>query len=141
MQYLLIQNSLKFLCSSYQKIVFVVRSFSSQRWSKLANQTGWNHRVLKSHGLMVVWLWICAKSWDLHAQTKNVCILTCLTVFSSCFTNIRWFLGIFLHFFLCKISKLKFWPRKKSTFRISVKLLRWISYVICGLTANIKTYF
>ena len=42
--------------------------------------------------------------------------------FSSCVTHIKWFLVIFLHFFLRKILKLKFWPRKKSTFRMSALL-------------------
>ena len=35
--------------------------------------------------------WVCVKSWDLYAQTKNFCTLTSFTVFSSCFTPIIWF--------------------------------------------------
>ena len=38
---------------------------------------------------------------------------------SSCFTHIMWFLVTYLYFFLRKISKLRFWPCKKSTFRMS----------------------
>ena len=48
------------------------------------------------------------------------------TVFSSFFTHIRWFLVIFFHFFLHKIWKIKFWPRKKSTFRMSGRALLYI---------------
>ena len=63
--------------------------------------------------------WLCAKSCDLHAQTNNLCILTSFTVFSSYFTHTRWFIVIFLHFFLQKISNLSFWPWKKIHCRMS----------------------
>ena len=57
--------------------------------------------------------WLCAKSWNLYAQTKNVRVLTSLQYFSLCFTHIMWFFVRFKHFFLRKISTLKFWPGKK----------------------------
>ena len=95
-------------------------------------------RVSKCHGLTVVWprkiFWLSAKSWDLYAQPKNVGILTSFTVFSSWFTYIMWF----LHFFLRKISKLKFWPLKKSTFRMSDSLLQVSKCFLTENTALIK---
>ena len=60
--------------------------------------------------------WFCPKSWDLYVQTKNLCILTSFTVFSSCFTHIMWFLERFLYFSSRKISKLKLWPSNKIYF-------------------------
>ena len=64
--------------------------------------------------------WLPAKSWDLHAQSTNLCILTIFTVFSSLFfTHTKCFLMIF-SLFLHKIPKLKFGPYKKSTLKMSV---------------------
>ena len=57
---------------------------------------------------------LCAKSWDVHAQSKMFCILTSFTVFSSFFTHNKRFLVKCLHFFLRKISKIKFWLRKRN---------------------------
>ena len=58
--------------------------------------------------------WLCAKSWDLHAKTRFFFWNLVFTVFSSFFTHIKWFLVIFFHFFLRKIWKIKFRPRKKN---------------------------
>ena len=44
------------------------------------------------------WLW--ATFWDWYFETKNLCILTYSTVFSSWFTHNMWFLMWLLHFFL-----------------------------------------
>ena len=98
--------------------------------SSLADYFSFFTRFLKSELLKVTvtqlcggatFFWLCPKYWDFHAQTKKLCILTYFTVFfSSYFTDITWFFVIFLHFFWLKISKLKFWTRKKSIFRMSV---------------------
>ena len=75
--------------------------------------------------------WLCAKSWDLHAKTKFFFYFNLVfTVFSSFFTHIRWFLVIFFHFFLRKIWKIRFWPRKKSTFRMSENIIIIIIIII-----------
>ena len=64
--------------------------------------------------------WLCAKYWDLNVRAKKFMHFNLFCIFSSsCFTHNKWSLVLFLHFFLRKISKLKFWPRKKSTFRMS----------------------
>ena len=81
-------------------------------------------RVPKSHGRTVmrprksfltlrkILRFACANYKFMH--------FTLFTVFFSLFfTHTKWFLVIFFNVFLCKISKLKFWPRKKSTFRMS----------------------
>ena len=84
----------------------------------------WLTRVSKSHGHTVVQprkkrLTLCkilrfaCASWK-FMHFNLICIFS-----SSCFTHNKWFLVIFLHFFLRKIWKLKFWPRKKTTFRMS----------------------
>ena len=46
-------------------------------------------------------LWLCPKSWDLHAQTKRNGFYPLLPFFSSCFTHIKWFLVIFFALFSC----------------------------------------
>ena len=56
---------------------------------------------------------ICAKSWDLHAHTKKLWIFTSFTVFSSCFTHIKWFLVKSLNFFLLQSLKIKVLIAKK----------------------------
>ena len=59
-------------------------------------------RVSKSHGLTVV---RPRKSWDLHAQTNNLCILTSFKLFSSCFTHIKGFLCDIFALFLAQNFK------------------------------------
>ena len=58
--------------------------------------------------------WLCAKSWDLYAETKNLCILTSFTIFSSWFTRIMQILVWFWHFFLRKNVKTKVLTAQKS---------------------------
>ena len=58
--------------------------------------------------------WLCAKSWDLYAQTKKLCLWTYFTVFSSWFTFTMWFLVWFLHFFLRKNFKSKVLTAQKN---------------------------
>ena len=48
---------------------------------------------------------LCAKSGDLDAQTKNLCILTSFYTFSSFFTHIKWFFVIFFKLFLAQNFK------------------------------------
>ena len=47
-----------------------------------------------------IFSWLCAKFWDFHAQTKNLCILTSFTFFFClCFTHIidfKWYVCTFL---------------------------------------------
>ena len=64
------------------------------------------------------------KSWDFHAQTNKLCILTSFNAFSSCFTHVKWFFVIFFAFFLAQNFITKVWTtQKKSTFRMSVYTL------------------
>ena len=58
--------------------------------------------------------WLCAKSWDLLAQTKNLCILTSFfySFFPSYLPHIKWF-------FAQDVKTKVLTAQKKSTFRIS----------------------
>ena len=77
----------------------------------------WN-RVSKMCGRAVVrprtFFLTLRKILRFPCATKNLC--TFKVFFLSFFTHIKWFLVIFFHFFLRKISKLKIWPRKKIYF-------------------------
>ena len=65
-----------------------------------------------------------AQKFSDFAQNLEICMCKLFffyfylvfTVFSSLFTHIKWFLVIFFHFFLRKIWKIQFWPRKKIYF-------------------------
>ena len=75
-------------------------------------------------------LWLCAKSWDLHAQTKKIKFNLFYPFFFMFHIYKGIFSDVFYTFLLRKISKLKFWPRKKSTFRISVVTFLDVTYII-----------
>ena len=62
---------------------------------------------------------LCVKSWDLHAQTKEIFILTSFTVFSSSFTHIKWFWVILFAHFHAQNFKTKVLTARKIYFRMS----------------------
>ena len=79
----------------------------------------------RSHRLCdrATFFWPCAKSWDLYAQVQHSGMLTSFYSFFFMIHTYYVILVWFLLFFLRKISNLKFWPRKKSTFIMSVLIL------------------
>ena len=72
----------------------------------------------RSHGCMTAQIFLTLRKIFIFVLPNNKIIeFTSFTVFSSLFTHIIWFLVWFWQFFLRKISKLMFWPRKKVYFQ------------------------